>query len=139
MHRILIDIPEWVHFIFCIQGEKTHSQAFEWMWMNANGSEWMGMAENVRIAFPPWVFSYLWKSKIFVLKSIVILNKWSFCRHVFMNIKLEHASVIDKKISSFARAVMKIINFLSAKWLLRHSVYCFFPICEKVKFFCWGQ
>ncbi len=44
---------------------------------------------------------------------------------VFTNIKLEHASIIDKRISSFAQALVVIFIFRSGAWLLDHPVYIF--------------
>jgi hypothetical protein len=55
-------------------------------------------------------------------RKTIYLTKGLF-RHVFMDIKLEHASIINKKISSLAQAVMEIFNFFSVTWLLAHSVY----------------
>ena len=40
-----------------------------------------------------------------------------------MHIKLEDASIIDKKISSFARVVRKIFNFFPSAWLLGQPVF----------------
>jgi hypothetical protein len=47
-------------------------------------------------------------------KKTIYLTE-GLCRHVFMDMKLEHASIIGKKISSFARAVRKIIHFYFGK------------------------
>ncbi len=52
-----------------------------------------------------------------------------------MNVKLEHAFIIDKKISSFARAVVEIFKFFFNEVTFAPLCILFFPICEKVKFF----
>jgi hypothetical protein len=44
-------------------------------------------------------------------------------RLVFMDMKLEHASIIDKRISSFALAVMEIFKFILVNWLLGYPEY----------------
>ncbi len=54
-----------------------------------------------------FIFSQIGIKTIYLTKG--------FCRDVFMNIKLEHASIIDKNISSFAYGVMEIFNFFVGK------------------------
>jgi hypothetical protein len=48
-----------------------------------------------------------------------------------MDMKLEHASIIGKKISSFARAVMKIFNFYFGK--LAFAPPCIWPKSHDAK------
>ncbi len=50
---------------------------------------------------------------------------------MFLNMKLRHASIIDKKISSFARAVMEILNFFFGAWLLAHPVFVLNTILDE--------
>ncbi len=71
-------------------------------------------------------------------KKTIYLTK-VLTNFVRIDLECKHASIVNKKVSSFGRAVMEILNFFSMKWLLHHLVYCFFAICEKVKFSCRGQ
>ncbi len=54
-------------------------------------------------------------------KAIYLTEDLSW--HVFMDMKLEHASIIGKKIRPFARTVMEIFNFYFGKLSLGHPVY----------------
>jgi hypothetical protein len=53
------------------------------------------------------------------------LNKRVFFRHVFIDIKLVHASISGKKISSFARPVMGIFDFFLGKLTFAPPVLVF--------------
>jgi len=70
-------------------------------------------------------------------------QQWYFgkgvARRGFMGMKLEYASITNKKINSFAEAVMEIFNFFLYRdfWATLYDV--FLPICEKIKFLCWDQ
>ena len=52
-----------------------------------------------------------------------------------MDINFEQTSMTHKKISSFDRSFNGDIQIFSVNRLLLHSVYCFLPTGEKVKFF----
>ena len=68
-------------------------------------------------------------------KKTIYLTK-DFSRHAFMNIKPEGTSILDKKNQLGCRSPSADIQFFFwAKWLLRHFVYCFFPIFIRVEFF----
>ena len=54
-----------------------------------------------------------------------------------MKIKLEHVSIIDKKISSFARAERKIFYFFPYRdfWaILYYAVFLYTPVCLGITF-----
>jgi len=63
-------------------------------------------------------------------KKTVYLTE-GLSRHVFLDMKLEHASIIGKKISSFPRAVMKIFNFYFGK--LTFGPPCIWPKSHDTK------
>ena len=54
-----------------------------------------------------FTFSQIEKKTVYLTKGL--------SRHVFMDMKLEHTSIIGRKVSSFARAVMEIFNFYFGK------------------------
>jgi hypothetical protein len=51
--------------------------------------------------------------------------------HVFMDMKLEHASIIGKKIRPFARTVTEIFNFYFGK--LSFGLLCIWPKSHDIK------
>jgi hypothetical protein len=78
----------------------------------------------------PFVKYHYWpqqeKFYFFTDRKKTIYLTEGLCRHVFMDMKLEHASIIGKKISSFAWAVTKIFNFYFGK-------LTFGPLCIRPK------
>jgi len=70
-----------------------------------------------------FTFSQIEKETVYLTEGL--------SRHVFMDMKLEHASIIGKKISSFARAVMEILNFYFGK--LTFEPPCIWPKSHDTK------
>lgn len=56
--------------------------------------------------------------------------------YVFMDMKHEHTSIIDKNVRSFARAVVEVFRFSRQSDFWSTSFIDFIRICEKVKFDC---